>query len=146
MVAPRVLEPAAVGTLIELLAAEGVEVLGPTLSEEAIVYDRLRGLADLPIGWTEVPEAGTHNLWVEGDMLYVAYYNGGLRVVDISGDLMGNLYDQGREVAWYLPTDHEGKVPNAPMVWGPQPHKGKIFFSDWNSGLWAVELAPPQGE
>ncbi len=90
----------------------------------------------------EVPEAGTHNLWVEDDVLYAAYYNGGLRVVDISGDLMGDLYKQGREIGWFLPTDHKGKIPNAPMVWGPQPHKGNIFFSDWNSGLWAVKVVP----
>lgn len=90
----------------------------------------------------EVPEAGTHNLWVEDDLLYAAYYNGGLRVVDISGDLMGNLYDQGREVASFLPTSKDGYIANAPMVWGPQPHKGHIFFSDWNSGLWAVKLTP----
>ncbi len=88
----------------------------------------------------QVPEAGTHNLWVEDDIMYAAYYNGGLRIVDISGDLMGNLYNQGREIAFYLPTDPEGYVPNAPMVWGPQPHKGTIFFSDWNTGLWAVKL------
>jgi hypothetical protein len=36
-------------------------------------------------------------------------------------------------------------IPNAPMVWGPQPYKGKIFFSDWNSGLWVVELVPENG-
>ncbi|MEM7201583.1 MAG: hypothetical protein AAF628_15040 [Planctomycetota bacterium] len=88
----------------------------------------------------EVPEAGTHNLWIEGTTLYVAYYNGGVRVVDISGDLMGDLYRQGREIAWFLPTHPKGVVPNAPMVWGPQPYKGHIFFSDWNSGLWAVKL------
>ncbi|MEM7305200.1 MAG: hypothetical protein AAF682_00950 [Planctomycetota bacterium] len=90
----------------------------------------------------QVPEAGTHNLWIEDDLLYVGYYNGGLRVVDISGDLLGDLYRQGREVGWFLPTHHEGKVPNAPMTWGPQPHKGHIFFSDWNSGLWSVRLKP----
>lgn len=90
----------------------------------------------------QVPEAGTHNLWVEGDVLYGAYYNGGVRVVDISGELMGDLYRQGREIGFYLPTHKESVVPNAPMVWGPQPHKGHIFFSDWNSGLWAVKLGP----
>ncbi|MAG57951.1 MAG: hypothetical protein CMJ83_16830 [Planctomycetes bacterium] len=89
----------------------------------------------------QVPEAGTHNLWIEGDLMYAAYYNGGLRVVDISGDLMGDLYKQGREVAWFIPTDKAGKIANAPMVWGPQPHKGHIFFTDWNSGLWAVKLS-----
>lgn len=88
----------------------------------------------------EVPEAGTHNMWVKGDTLYVSYYNAGLRVVDISGELMGNLYDQGREIAKHIPTHHEGRVPNAPMAWGPQPYKGYIFMSDWNSGLWVYKL------
>jgi hypothetical protein len=94
----------------------------------------------------QVPEAGTHNFWVEGDTLYVAYYNGGLRVVDISGRLMGNLYEQGREIAHFVPYDPEGRIPNAPMTWGPQPHKGHIFISDWNSGLWALELQHPEPE
>ncbi len=93
----------------------------------------------------QVPEAGTHNYWIEGTTLYVAYYNGGLRVVDISGDLMGDLYRQGREIAFFLPTYPKGLVPNAPMVWGPQPHKGHIFFADHNSGLWAVKLVEDKG-
>lgn len=88
----------------------------------------------------QVPEAGTHNFWVVDDILYVAYYNGGLRIVDISGELMGNLYDQGREIAKFEPTHADAIVPNAPFTWGPQPYKGHIFISDWNSGLWAVKL------
>ena len=28
------------------------------------------------------------------------------------------------------------------MAWGPQPHKGYIFVSDMNSGLWVVQLEP----
>jgi hypothetical protein len=88
----------------------------------------------------QVPEAGTHNYWVDGDTLYVAYYNAGLRVVDLSGDLKGDLYAQGREIAHFLPFDPEGRVANAPMTWGPQPYKGLIFFSDWNSGLWVARL------
>jgi hypothetical protein len=88
----------------------------------------------------EVPEAGSHNIWIEDDVMYVAFYNGGLRIVDISGELMGNLYRQGREIARFLPFDPKGFVPNAPQVWGAQPHKGNIFFSDYNSGLWVVRL------
>lgn len=90
----------------------------------------------------QVPEAGTHNLWVEGERLYVAYYNGGLRVVDISGELKGDLYRQGREVARFLSWAPDGHVPNAPMAWGPQPHEGHVFFSDFNSGLWVVRVEP----
>ena len=90
----------------------------------------------------QVPEAGSHNLWVEDDVLYVAFYNGGLRVVDISGELMGDLYRQGREIAMYVPHDPDGFIANSPFVWGPQPYKGHIFFTDWNTGLWAVKLQP----
>ena len=90
----------------------------------------------------EASEFGTHNLWVEDDMLYVAYYEGGVRVVDVSGELMGNLATQGREVAVYKAFDPNGFTANAPMAWGPQPYKGHLFFSDFNSGLWSVRVAP----
>ena len=90
-----------------------------------------------------VPEFGTHNLWVENDKLYQAYYEGGLRIVDVSGELLGDLGRQGREIAVFKPYDPIGFIANAPMVWGAQPHKGFVFFSDFNSGLWAAKLEPP---
>ena len=88
----------------------------------------------------EVPEAGSHNLWIYGDMLLAGNYQGGLRVVDISGDLLGDIYKQGREIAHYLSYHDKGRIPNAPMVWGAQPYKDYIFFSDMNSGLYCVKL------
>ena len=88
----------------------------------------------------QVPEAGSHNIWIEDDILYVGYYDGGLRVVDVSGELLGDLYKQGREIARFLPYDPEGFIPTSPFVWGAQPYKGHVFFTDWNTGLWAVKL------
>ncbi len=90
----------------------------------------------------EVGEFGTHNMWIEDDVLYQAYYEGGLRIVDVSGELMGNLADQEREIAVYKPFDPDGFVANAPMVWGAQPHKGNVFLSDFNSGLWVIKVQP----
>ncbi len=90
----------------------------------------------------EVPEYGTHNIWVEDDKLYQAYYEGGLRIVDVSGDLMGNLYTQGREIAVFKPFDPAGYIPNSPMTWSAMPFKGRVFFSDTNSGLWSARLVP----
>ena len=90
----------------------------------------------------EVPEFGTHNLWVEDDVLYVAYYEGGLRAVDVSGELMGNLATQGREVAVFKAFDPQGFLANSPNAWGPQPYKGHVFVSDFNSGLWSVRIVP----
>lgn len=114
----------------------------PTVPAGWIHFIKFDGGWDSPeeVARYEVPEAGTHNFWVKGDTLYIGYYNAGLRVVDISGELMGNLYEQGREIAHFVPTHHEGYIPNAPMTWGPQPYKGHIFISDWNSGLWALKL------
>ncbi len=88
----------------------------------------------------EVPEVGSHNLWVEDDILYIGYYQGGLRVVDVSGELLGDLYRQGREIGYFLAYDPKGFLPNSPFAWGPQPFKGNIFFADHNSGLWAVRI------
>ena len=90
----------------------------------------------------EVPEFGTHNMWVEDDVLYQAYYEGGVRMVDVSGELMGNLYTQGREIAVFKSASPAGYTPNATMVWGVQPFKGHVFFADTNSGLWAVKMVP----
>ena len=90
----------------------------------------------------EVPEFGTHNMWVEDDVLYQAYYEGGVRMVDVSGELMGNLYTQGREISVFKSATPTGYTPNATMVWGVQPFKGHVFFSDTNSGLWAVKMRP----
>lgn len=92
----------------------------------------------------QVPGAGSHNYWIENDIMYAAFYNGGLRVVDVSGDLMGDLYEQGREIALFLPTDPNAAIPNSTFTWGPQPYKGLIFLSDWNSGIWAVKLGALQ--
>ena len=92
----------------------------------------------------EVPEAGAHNLWIEDDRMYVAYYQAGLRVVDVSGELRGDLYRQGREMAWFPTGTPDGHVVNSPMAWGPQPFKGHVFVSDLNSGLWVVRLEPKQ--
>ena len=98
------------------------------------------------VGTYWVPEAGVHNLWAEDDKLYVAYYQAGLRVVDISGELRGDLYRQGREIGWYMTEDSEGPNPNKTDAWGPQPYKGHIFVSDFSSGLWVVELEEPRQE
>lgn len=90
----------------------------------------------------KVGDYGVHNYWIDWDeeIMYTAYYQGGLRALDVSGELLGDLYAQGREIGRFFSDDPDAVVPNAPMAWGPQPHKGTIFFTDHHSGLWAVRL------
>ena len=76
-----------------------------------------------------ITEAGSHNHWIQGDTLIAAYYNAGLRIVDISGDLLGDLYRQGREIAFYMSSQTDGHIPNSTNVWGAIPYKGLISVS-----------------
>jgi hypothetical protein len=104
----------------------------------------------------EVPEAGAHNLWIQDDVMYVGYYQGGIRVVDISGELRGDLYRQGREITHYLPQagPEAAKLPYSPMTWGVYPMfqngwqpTGKVLFAtDYNSGLWSFTVERPEEE
>lgn len=91
-----------------------------------------------------IPEAGSHNIWVKDDVLYMGYYTGGGRVVDVSGELRGDLYRQGREIARVWTGDPSGFRPNIPLTWGAQPHNDLIFFNDINTGLWIVKLGKPR--
>ncbi len=92
----------------------------------------------------EVPEGGAHNIWVKDDILYMGYYSGGARVVDVSGELRGDLYRQGREIARLWTGDPNGFRPNQPFTWGAQPAGDLVFFNDINSGLWIVKLGKPK--
>lgn len=87
-------------------------------------------------------EFGSHDIIVEDDVMYQAYYDGGLRVVDVSGELVGNLADQRREIAVYKPFDPNGYTANASFVMNAMPWKGYILFTDFNSGLWTAKLEP----
>lgn len=87
-----------------------------------------------------VPEAGSHNIWVIDDVMYIGYYNGGGRVVDVSGELRGELYTQGREVAHFWSGDAAAYRPNLPFAWGTFPYKGLIYINDVHGGLWITRL------
>ena len=101
----------------------------------------------------EAPEGGSHNFWAANDMLYEGYYSGGARVLDISGELRGDLYRQGREIARFWTGDSKGYRPNLPFTWGGQPCSvtcdtpelnALMYFNDIHSGLWITKLGAPK--
>ncbi len=87
-------------------------------------------------------EFGSHDIIVEDDVMYQAYYDGGLRVVDVSGELLGNLAEQRREIAVFKAFDPKGRTANASFAMNAMPWKGHILFTDFNSGLWVAKLEP----
>jgi hypothetical protein len=45
-------------TLLDVLEARGYRVIGPTISQEAIVYDEIHSADQLPRGWTDEQSGG----------------------------------------------------------------------------------------
>ena len=92
------------------------------------------------VAWYEPRDGGAHNVWVAGDTLYMGDYQGGLRILDVSGELRGDLMAQGREIAHVVTADAKGMTPNAPNTWGAIYRDGYIYAPDMNSGLWIVKV------
>jgi hypothetical protein len=92
------------------------------------------------VAWYEPTDGGVHNVWVEGDTLYMGTYQGGARMLDISGELKGNLLTQGREISWISTADSMGSKPRATFTWGAVVKNGNIYVPDINSGLWVLRL------
>jgi ferredoxin len=62
--------------LFEVLRADGYRLVGPTVRDGGIVYDELTRVDDLPIGWTDVQEAGTFRLARRADAALFGYVPG----------------------------------------------------------------------
>jgi hypothetical protein len=82
--------------------------------------------------------AGTHNFWMDeaNQILYAAYYNGGVVALDVSGILEGDLSD--RLLAQIRP----GGDGNT-YTWGVQLAGGSLYAIDMVSGLWQLGVTLP---
>jgi hypothetical protein len=94
-----------------------------------------------------VPDQTPHNLWLdEGrSVLYLAWYGRGLRALDVSGELLGELDRQGREIAGIQYGAGPGTCDRRgddTCTWAPQVHQGLVWVADMNHGL--VALDPPR--
>ena len=59
---PALLPISSLQRLIDLLQAKGYRVVAPTLRDGAVMWDTIRQVADLPIGWRDVQEPGRYRL------------------------------------------------------------------------------------
>ena len=57
-----VISRAGLDQLLGALAQRGYKVIGPTVRDQAILYEEISSTADLPEGWTDEQEGGTYRL------------------------------------------------------------------------------------
>ena len=56
----------------------------------------------IPVGRYHLEDYGSHDIIVQDDMLYQAYYDGGVRIVDVSGERYRDVWP------WTRPVDRRG--------------------------------------
>jgi sulfhydrogenase subunit beta (sulfur reductase) len=71
-----VIERAHLEHLLQALVERGYQVIGPTLHEGAIVYDRLASTEDLPAGWTDEQSGGKYRVKPRQDGAVFGYVVG----------------------------------------------------------------------
>ena len=59
--------------LLEALRTRGFRVIGPVVRDQAIVYDELSSVTDLPIGWTDEQAPGRYRLAKRADEALFGY-------------------------------------------------------------------------
>ena len=65
-----------IGRLIQALTDRGHRVIGPMIRNEALVYDEISGVGDLPKGWTDTQEPGRYRLEKRGGEKLFGYVVG----------------------------------------------------------------------
>ncbi len=133
------------------IGEEGPAVSGNSSSGDIHVLDISDMANPVEVAYYSLPGAGAHNFSVDEarGILYAAYYNGGVRVLDIRGNLGDcvaeekgtddrcDLTKMKREIGSGLMD--AGRVV---FVWGAQLLNRKLYVSDMLSGLWVLDEYP----
>ncbi|MGV7221957.1 MAG: 4Fe-4S dicluster domain-containing protein [Nitrospinales bacterium] len=70
---PTVINKDGLNQLIKILLHKGFDLIGPTVQDEAIVYDRVLSIEDLPEGWTDEQEGGMYRIKKNSDKTLFGY-------------------------------------------------------------------------
>jgi hypothetical protein len=136
------------GAKYAIVGEEGPGAIGTSSVGDIHVVDVSSWSAMREVAFFRVAGAGTHNFFVDetAGILYAAYYNAGVRALDVRGDLAAcaatakdasgrcDMTLAGRLLASALTT-------NAAYVWGVDGGSGSIFASDMLNGLWRIDRA-----
>jgi hypothetical protein len=135
------------------IGQEGAGSVGVSSSGDVHVVDVSTMSAPREVAFYTATGAGTHNFSVDeaNGILYAAYYNGGVRALDVRGDL-GTCTDAQKS------TPANGTVPlcdlrkmgrelgiglldrgNPVYVWGVQYLGGSLYASDMVNGIWKLQ-------
>ncbi|MBI3835258.1 MAG: hypothetical protein HY287_13090 [Planctomycetes bacterium] len=73
---PHIIEREGFQGLLDALAAAGYRIIGPRVQDGAMVYDELRFVNELPVGWADEQEAGIYRIKKRDDGALFGYVVG----------------------------------------------------------------------
>ncbi|MGE0353071.1 MAG: Ig-like domain-containing protein [Gemmatimonadales bacterium] len=116
------------------LGQEGPLSVGSAASGDIHVVDVSDLANPVEVAYYHMAGAGTHNFWMDeaNQILYAAYYNGGVVALSVSGTLSGNLAN--REIARVKPGG------NGTFTWGVHLYNGSLYASDMTRGFFQLKL------
>ena len=117
---------------------EGPGVVGASSSGDIHVVDVSDLTHPTEVATFHVPGAGTHNFWMDErhQILYAAYYNGGVVSIDVSGTLSGDI--SSRLISEVKPGGLGENGTGDTYTWGVQFYNGSLYAIDMLSGLWQL--------
>jgi subtilisin-like proprotein convertase family protein len=135
----------ATGKKFAIIGEEHVGTVGRSSAGDIHVVEITDPANPKEVGFFHVDGAGTHNFALDAEkgILYAAYYNAGVRVLDIRGDLSEgvkgpdgrvDLGKSGREVGHAL-----GKKNGDNYVWGVTLMDGVLYASDMLNGVFKLD-------
>lgn len=116
------------------IGQEGPSRLIDTSAGDLHVVDVSDLTAPREVASLRIPGAGVHNFWMDEtrQILYAAFYNGGVVALDVSGTLSGDLTSRIRAQV------RPGGAGNT-FVWGVMLAEGALWANDFTSGLWKLD-------
>jgi hypothetical protein len=140
------------GKRFAFVGQEGPGNVGSSSTGDIHVIDMSEPSQPIEVAFYHEDGAGTHNFSVDeaNGILYAAYYNGGVRALDIRGDLAAcpasqtlttvnplltrcDLKLMGREMATGLLNQNRSVY-----VWGVDLENGSLYASDMLNGIWKL--------
>jgi hypothetical protein len=120
------------------IGQEGPQLLAERSSGDIHVVDVSDLRHPVEVASFHLDGTGTHNFWMDEahQILYAAYYNGGVVALDVSGSLEGDLSDR------LLANIRPGGDGNT-FVWGVQLVGSSLYAIDILSGLWQLGVTLP---
>lgn len=117
------------------IGQEGPGTIGSSASGDIHVVDVSDLANPSEVASFTLPGAGAHNFWMDEDrqILYAAYYNGGVVALDVSGTLSGDLASR-------LIDRIEPGGTGDTYTWGVHLANGSLYASDMLSGLWQIAV------